>query len=163
MTTTETRVRIPRRLDFDALVPAFSRAVSDVDDASAAELDRAGIDPELRELVRLRASQINGCAYCVDLHSKAAAKEGATQQRLLAVAIWPDSEFFTAKERAALQLTESITRLSETHVPDQVVAEAVTMFGEEETAALVTLILTINLWNGIGVTARCWAPARDAG
>jgi len=163
MTTTATLVRIPQRLDFDALVPAFSRAVSDLDDASVAELDRAGIDPELRELVRLRASQLNGCAYCVDLHSKAAAKEGATQQRLHAVAIWPDSEFFTARERAALQLTESVTRLSETHVPDHVVAEATALLGEEETAALVTLILTINLWNGIGVTTRCWAPRRDAG
>ena len=162
MTTTTTLVTIPQRLDFEALAPVFSRAVSAVDDASVAELDRAGIDPELRELLRLRASQLNGCAYCVDLHSRSAAKAGATQQRLHAVAVWPESEFFTARERAALQLTESITRLSETHVPDQVVAEAVALFGEEETAALVTLILTINLWNGIGATARCWAPTPNA-
>ena len=115
------------------------------------------------ELTRLRASQLNGCAYCVDLHSKAAAKQGATQQRLHAVAIWHDSAFFTARERAALQLTESITRVSETHVPEQVIADCLAVFSEEETAALVTLIVTINLWNGIGVTTRCWTPTRDAG
>jgi AhpD family alkylhydroperoxidase len=161
--TTATLVPIPLRLDFDALAPTFSRAVSDLDAASAAELDRAGIDLVLRELVRLRASQLNGCAYCVDMHSKAAAKHGATGQRIHAVAIWEDSPFFTVKERAALQLTEAITRLAETHVPQQVVDDASAVFTEAEVAAIITLVLTINLWNGIGVTTRCWDPVRDIG
>jgi AhpD family alkylhydroperoxidase len=162
MTTSATLVSIPRRLDFDGLVPVFSRAVSDLDDASVTELDRVGVDPALRELVRLRASQINGCAYCVDLHTKAAAEQGVTQQRLHAVVIWRDSGFFTARERAALELTESITRLSETHVPEHVIADSLAVFSEEESAALVALILTINLWTGIGVTTRCWRPLLDA-
>jgi alkylhydroperoxidase family enzyme len=77
------------------------------------------------------------------------------------VAIWEDSPFFTAQERAALQLTEAITRLAETHVPEQVVDDALVVFTEAEVAALITLVLTINLWNGIGVTTRCWTPRHD--
>lgn len=163
MTTTTPLVPIPQRLDFDALAPRFSRAVNSLDAACTAELDRAGIDLVLRELVRLRASQLNGCTYCVDMHSKAAIEHGATAQRLHAVAIWADSPFFTAQERAALQLTESITRLAETHVPQQVVDDALAVFTEAETAAIISLVLTINLWNGIGVTTRCWEPVLDNG
>ncbi|MGH1563665.1 carboxymuconolactone decarboxylase family protein [Mumia sp. DW29H23] len=162
MTSTETLPLIPVRLDFDGLVPAFSRAVTALDDAATAELDRAGIPAGLRELVRLRASQINGCAYCVDLHSRAAGEAGVPAQLVHAVAIWPDSGLFTAAERAALALTESVTRLSETHVPDEVVAEATAAWGEEGTAALLALLVSINAWNAIGVTARCW-PVRRKG
>lgn len=151
-------VGIPQRLDFDALAPVFSRAVSELHDAAAAEADRAGVDPGLREIVRLRASQLNGCAYCVDLHTRDAAKHGVSLQRIHAVVIWQDSPFFTAAERAALQLTEAVTRLSETHVPDAVVAAALAEFDEAQVAALIALIVTINVWNGIGVTVRCWTP-----
>jgi AhpD family alkylhydroperoxidase len=151
-------VGIPQRLDFDALAPVFSRAVSALDDAAIGETDRAGIDPGLRELVRLRASQLNGCAYCVDLHSRDAEKRGVSAQRVQAVVIWRDSPFFTAAERAAFELTESMTRLSETRVPDAVVAEARAHFSEQQLAALVSLIVTINVWNAIGVTTRCWTP-----
>ncbi|MEV1005799.1 carboxymuconolactone decarboxylase family protein [Streptomyces sp. NPDC049881] len=155
---TRTYVPIPRRLDFDALAPVFSRAVSALDDGATAELDRAGIDAQLREFVRLRASQLNGCAYCVDVHTAAAREAGATDQRVHAVAIWEDSPFFTARERAALALTESVTRLSETHVPSSVVTGALAEFSEEETAALIALVIAINTWNAIGVTTRCWSP-----
>ncbi|WP_454858367.1 carboxymuconolactone decarboxylase family protein [Promicromonospora soli] len=158
MTTTTALVPIPQRLDFDALAPTFSRAVNSLDAACTAELDRAGIDLVLRELVRLRASQLNGCAYCVDMHSVAALKHGATAQRIHAVAIWADSPFFTTQERAALQLTDAVTRLAETHVPRQVVDDALAVFTEAEAAAVISLVLTINLWNGIGVTTRCWEP-----
>ena len=151
----------PQRLDFDAIVPAFSRAVSGLDDAATAELDRAGIPSALRELIRLRASQLNGCAYCVDLHSKAARRAGESEQRLYAVAIWRDSGFFTAAERAALALTEAVTRLSETHVPESIVSEALAEFGEEGLGALICLIVSINTWNTIGVTTRCWTPRHD--
>ncbi|QNO36711.1 carboxymuconolactone decarboxylase family protein [Protaetiibacter sp. SSC-01] len=151
-------VGIPQRVDFDALAPAFSRAVSDLNEAAIGEADRAGIDPGLRELIRLRASQLNGCAYCVDLHTRDAEKHGVSLQRIHAVVIWHDSPFFTAAERAALQLTEAVTRLSETHVPDAVVADALAEFDEAQVAALIALIVTINVWNGIGVTARCWTP-----
>jgi AhpD family alkylhydroperoxidase len=162
MTITDSLVDIPVRLDFDQLVPQFSRAVASLDHAATAELDRAGVDPALRELVRLRASQLNGCAYCVDLHSKDGRAAGVTDQRLHAVVIWRDSAFFTAAERAALELTESVTRLSETHVPEGVVDHARTELGEERLAALLALIVTINAWNAIGVTTRCWSVHRDA-
>ena len=98
MTTTE----IPVRLDFDSAVPAFSRAMSHLDNAATKELDRVGIDPALRELVRIRASQLNGCAYCIDMHSKDARKGGESEQRLYGVAAWRETPYFTDRERAAL-------------------------------------------------------------
>jgi len=154
-------VPIASRLDFDALVPAFSRAVSDLDEAANAEADQAGFDPVLRELVRLRASQLNGCSYCVDMHSRAARKAGATPQRVDAVTIWRDTSLFTAAERAALDFTEQVTLLAETRVPEAVVATAVAAFGEKGTAALLSLVVAINMWNIIGVTTRCWrTPVR---
>ena len=162
MTITDALVDIPVRLDFDAIVPRFSRAVASLDHAATAELDRVDFDPQLRELVRLRASQMNGCVYCVDLHSKDARTAGVSEQKLHAVAVWRDSGLFTAAERAALHLTESITRLSETHVPEEDVTAATAIFGEERTAALISLIIVINVWDAIGVTTRCWPVARDA-
>lgn len=156
-TTNPTLVPIPQRLDFDALAPIFSRAMSTLDDAATQQLDQAGIDPGLRELVRLRASQLNGCAYCVDMHSQAARKEGVTAQRVDALAVWAESGLFTAAERAAFALTEDVTRLSETHVPESTVSEAVASFGEEGAAALIALITAITMWNTVGVTTRCWS------
>ena len=161
MTITDALVDIPVRLDFEAIVPRFSRAVASLDHAATAELDRVGIDRQLREMVRLRASQLNGCVYCVDLHAKDARTAGVTEQKLHAVAVWRDSGLFTAGERAALHLTESITRLSETHVPEGDLAAVTAVFGEERTAALVSLIIVINVWDAIGVTTRCWPVARD--
>ena len=155
-TTTAPYVPVPSRLDFDALAPVFSRAVSALDDAATEQLDLAGIDPALRELVRLRASQLNGCAYCVDLHSRTARTAGTSVQRVNSVVVWRDSGLFTEAERAALALAEDVTRLSETHVPGDVVAQAVSAFGEEGAAALISLVVTINVWNGIGVSTRCW-------
>ena len=162
MTITESLVDIPVRFDFDQLVPQFSRAVASLDHAATVELDRAGFDPALRDLVRLRASQLNGCAYCVDMHSKDARSAGVTDQKLHAVAIWQDSALFTSAERAALEFSESVTRLAETHVPDAVVDRARAELGEERLAALLALVVAINVWNAIGVTARCWSVHRDA-
>lgn len=162
MTFTDSLVDIPVRLDFDQLVPGFSRAVAALDRAAIAELDRAGVEPSLRELVRLRASQLNGCAYCVDLHSKDGRSAGIADQKLHAVSIWQDSALFTTAERAALEFTEQVTRLSETHVPEAVVDRARSELGEERLAALLTLVVAINVWNAIGVTTRCWSVHRDA-
>ena len=155
MTTTEF-VPIAARIDFDALVPAFSRAVSELDEAAIAEADQAGIDPALRELIRLRASQLNGCAYCVDMHARDARKAGATPQRVDAVAIWHDASLFTVAERAALDFTEQVTLLAQTRVPEATVQAAIAAFGEKGTAALLSLVVAINTWNTIGVTTRCW-------
>ena len=116
----------------------------------------SGLDYVLREMVKLRASQLNGCSYCVDLHTGDAQKAGDTLARIAAVAVWRESSLFTARERAAFTLTESITRASETHVPDADWAAAALVFSPEELGALVSLIVTINAWNLVGVSTHAW-------
>ena len=147
-----------RRLDFDGVAPAFARAVSALDDAAEAEADRAGLGAGIRELVRLRASQLNGCSYCVDLHSRNARAAGEPDQRVYAIAVWPESNFFSAGERAALGLVDSVTRLSETHVPEGVWAEAAEHWSSDELAAILALIVSVNAWNELAVSTRAWRP-----
>ena len=154
MTTTATD--IPVRLDVDAHAPSFSAAMARLDGAATKELDRVGFDPRLRELVRLRASQLNGCAYCVNMHSSDAIAAGETAQRLALLAVWRETSLFDAREKAALALTESITRVSETHVPETAWEDASAHFSPDELGALVSLIVTINAWNAIGVSTRAW-------
>jgi AhpD family alkylhydroperoxidase len=144
---------IPMRLDFDQLAPRFSAAMNRLD-AAAGE----GLDPRLRELVRLHASTINGCAYCVDMHSKDARAAGETEQRLYSLGAWREAPWFTPAERAALALTEAVTVIHRDHVPAAVVEEASHHFEPEALAQLVALLVTINAWNRIGVTTRCWEP-----
>ncbi|HKX66575.1 MAG TPA: carboxymuconolactone decarboxylase family protein [Intrasporangium sp.] len=151
-------VPIPARLDVDAVVPAFSKAMNNLDRATARELDRAGLSASLRELVRLRASQLNGCSYCVDVHGAAAIAAGEPVQRVLAVAVWRESAFFTARERAALAFTESVTLAAQTKVPAAEFALVAEQFSTEEVGALLALVITINAWNAIGVAARPWEP-----
>src|SRR6201989_2945698 len=91
---------IPVRLDFDAHAAGFARALAHLDRAATKELDAAGVDPLLRELIRVRASQLNGCAYCVDMHTKDARAAGETEQRLYALSVWEEAPFFTDRERA---------------------------------------------------------------
>jgi AhpD family alkylhydroperoxidase len=158
MTTTE----IPVRLDFDAAAPAFSRAMSHLDNAATKELDRVGIDPGLRELVRIRASQLNGCAYCIDMHSKDARKGGESEQRLYGLAAWRETPFFTDRERAALAFTESVTLVADTHVPAEDYAAVAEHFSADEIGALVSLIVTINAWNALSVSTRAWVPGSYA-
>lgn len=150
-------VGILTRLDIDTVARHFSRALAALDAAASHELDAAEIEASLRELVRIRASQINGCSYCVDLHTMDAVAQGEHQRRLAAVPVWRESALFTVRERAALSLTESITRLSETHVPDEAWSTAATVFTPEQLGALVSLIVVINAWNGVGVSTRAWA------
>lgn len=160
MTSPDERVTIPVRLDFDANAAIFSKAMAHLDNASKRQLDAAGITAELSELVRLRASQMNGCSYCADLHSGDAVKAGVSVKRLNAVAVWRESPFFTARERAALAFTESLVRQSVTHVPDEDYAVVAEVFTPGEIGALVSLIVTINAWNMIGVSTRTW-PVRE--
>ena len=141
------------RLDFDALVPRFSAAMGRLDGVAG-----VGLDPLLRELVRLHASTINGCAYCVDMHSKDARAAGETEQRLYSLGAWREAPWFTAAERAALALTEAVTLLHDGHVPRAVFDEAARHFEPEPLAQLIALLVTINAWNRIGVTTRCWEP-----
>jgi AhpD family alkylhydroperoxidase len=114
----------------------------------------SGLDLTVFELVKTRASQINGCAYCIDMHTKDARANGETEQRLYALSAWRETPFFTDKERAALALTEAVTLVAETHVPDDVVEEAQRHFDEAELSQLVFAIVTINAWNRLAITAR---------
>ena len=159
MTTTDQQApTVAVRLDIDQYASAFGRGMSSLDHATTKELDRAGIDPKLRELVRIRASQLNGCAYCVDMHTKDARAIGETEQRLSALPVWRETAFFDDRERAALGWTETVTRLSETHVPDAAYDAVAEHFEPAELAALTALIVTINAWNAIGVSTRAWQP-----
>lgn len=122
----------------------------------AAELyaRRSGLERSLLELVKLRASYMNGCAFCVDMHSKDALQRGETTQRLLAVPLWHETPFFTPRERAALAWTEAVTDVGRTHVPDAVYEEAREQFTEVELVNLTIAITAINAWNRVSVSFR---------
>ena len=122
--------------------------------ALEAAVRESGLDITVFELIKTRASQINGCAYCIDMHTKDARANGETEQRLYALSAWRETPFFTDKERAALALTEAVTLVAETHVPDDVVEEAQRHFDEAELSQLVFAIATINAWNRLAITAR---------
>src|SRR5271156_5386153 len=158
MTMTSDTTQIPVRLDIDTLAAGFARAMAHLDQAATKEIDQAEIDPRLRELIRIRASQLNGCAYCIDMHTKDARAIGETEQRIYGLAAWAETPYFTARERAALAFTEAVTRLTETHVPDQAYQDVAAEFSPEEIAALVSLIVAINAWNAISVSTRAWVP-----
>lgn len=130
-----------------------SQALNDLD--QLVELDHG-----LRELVKIRASQINGCAYCLDLHFHTAREAGETQQRLDTIGAWWESPFFTARERAALALTEAVTKLTDGPVPDEVYDEAARHFDTAELAQLIFAIAVINAWNRLAVTAQLQPPVR---
>jgi AhpD family alkylhydroperoxidase len=124
--------------------------------------ERIDLDPVIRSLVKLRASQINNCAFCIDMHWTHAREEGETELRLAQVAAWRESPAFDERERAALELTESVTLLAETHVPDDVWELAKEHFEERELAHLLLQIAAINFWNRVAVPART-IPASFAG
>lgn len=114
----------------------------------------SNLEPSLIELVKMRASQINGCAYCIDMHSKDARAEGESEQRLYALSAWRDTPFFSDRERAALAWTEALTLVSESHVPDAVYEEARQRFSEEELVNLTMAVVTINGWNRLSIAFR---------
>jgi AhpD family alkylhydroperoxidase len=118
----------------------------------------SGLEPALLELVKMRASQINGCAYCIDMHSKDARVAGETEQRLYALNAWRETPFFSERERAALALTEAVTLVAETHVPHDVVDGAAAEFSPEELTRLVYAIIEINAWNRLAITSGAPAP-----
>ncbi|MBE8518824.1 carboxymuconolactone decarboxylase family protein [Amycolatopsis sp. H6(2020)] len=136
------------RLNFAKTAPKAFKALIGFDAAA-----RAGLDPALVELVQIRASQLNRCAYCLHMHTSDARKAGESEERLHLVAVWHEAgHFFSAKERAALALTEAVTLVHAGGVPDDVYARALEEFGEEELAHLLALIFTINTWNRIAIT-----------
>jgi len=140
------------RLAVDDLVPHLSKAMSSLEAASR----KVRLEPSLQELVRARASQLNGCAYCVDMHSRDAVEGGESTRRIFLLPVWRETALFTPRERAALALTEAATRLTDGPVPDDVFAAAAAEFDETELAELIWTITVINAWNRLGATARPW-------
>jgi AhpD family alkylhydroperoxidase len=158
MTTTDSTVQISVRLDFEAHATTFAKAMAQLDNAATKQLDQVDFDHRLRELVRVRASQINGCAYCIDTHTKDARAISETEQRLYALPAWRETPYFTARERAALAFTEAVTLLAADHVPAEAYDAVAAQFTPDEVAALLSLIVTINAWNAIAVSTRAWVP-----
>ena len=117
-------------------------------------LATSGIDPKLLHLLKLRASQINGCAYCIDMHSKDARAGGETEQRLYELNAWRETPFYTDRERAALEWTESLTLISQTHAPDDIYERLRAQFSEKEIVDLTYAIAMINSWNRLTIAAR---------
>ena len=122
-------------------------------------LHQTTLGPRLIELVKMRASQINGCAYCLDSHSKQLRKAGETEQRIYLLNAWRESPLYSPRERAALAWTDALTRISETHAPDDAYEEVRRHFDEKETVDLTTLIGMINLWNRLAISLRYEHPA----
>jgi AhpD family alkylhydroperoxidase len=121
------------------------------------------VDVELGELIKIRASQINHCAFCLDMHTADARKHGVSQQKLDLLAAWEEAgNLFTEREQAALALTEAITELGNGHVPDDVYGRAAEVFSERELGQVIAMAVTINAWNRINVTIRQQAPRRNA-
>ena len=138
------------RLNYAAAAPGAMRAMR----ALESYLSECSLEPKLRELIKLRASQINGCAYCVDMHSLDALALGETEQRLFALPVWRETPFFTERERAALLWTEKLTLLAVDHVPDEVYQAVRPHFNDVELADLTLAVATINAWNRFGVGFR---------
>jgi AhpD family alkylhydroperoxidase len=115
---------------------------------------QCGLEIGLLELVKMRASQLNECAYCIDMHSKDARAHGETEQRLYALSAWRETPFFSERERAALAWTEAVTLVGESHVPDDLFAETRRHFSEEELVNLTMAVVTINGWNRLSIAFR---------
>ena len=147
MATIQSRMKNPALIVPDALQAILALGKS---------AEKGGVSLLTFELIRLRASQINGCSVCVDMHARDLKKAGETDERLFAVAAWREAPYFTDAERAALALTEAATRLSDRAdpVPDEIWAEAARHYDEQALAALIINIALINLWNRINVTIR---------
>src|SRR5262245_53348804 len=118
------------------------------------QIRQGGLDERLLDLVRMRASQINGCAYCLDMHSKDARAAGETEQRLYGLEAWRETPYYSARERAALDWTEALTLVAETHVPDEVFERVKAQFSDEELLHLTLAVVAINGWNRLNIAAR---------
>ncbi|NXY96241.1 carboxymuconolactone decarboxylase family protein [Streptomyces sp. BR123] len=138
------------RMNLAQQVPDIYRAVLNLEMAT-----RKGMDPVLLELVKIRASQLNHCAFCLDMHTKDALAGGESVQRIVQLSAWEESRhFYTEKEIAAIELTEAVTVLTDGFVPDEVYGKAAKHFEEKELAQLIAVIATINVWNRFAVTTR---------
>ncbi|MGH2865686.1 MAG: carboxymuconolactone decarboxylase family protein [Solirubrobacteraceae bacterium] len=135
------------RIDFRGVFPHALRAMGGLEQA----VQESSLEPELLELVRMRASQLNGCAYCMDMHSKDARARGESEQRLYVLSAWREAPFYNPRERAALGWCEALTLLSERGAPDDVFEELAREFDEQEIVALTLVVVAINGWNRFAV------------
>lgn len=163
MTQSATRTQSRRpRLNLPAAAPDAYTAMRELSETVATAASGAGIEPAVLHLVKIRASQLNGCAFCLDMHSREARQDGESEQRLYVLDGWREAPFFTERERAALALTEAVTWLHDGHVPDSTYAAARGVFSEEELAHLVMAATVINAWNRLAISTRLMpAPAQD--
>jgi AhpD family alkylhydroperoxidase len=138
------------RIEYAQVVPGAVEAMG----ALEKYVHTCGIDPKLLELIKIRASQINGCAHCLDMHTKDARAQGETEQRIYALNAWRETPFFTERERAALAWTESVTQVSTSHVPNEVYDIVRQSFDEKEIVNITTAIVAINGWNRFAVSFR---------
>ncbi len=149
------------RLNYQDVLPKAVEAMAGLEDVVA----ESTLEPELLELVKMRASQLNGCAYCLDMHSKDARAAGETEQRLYLLDAWREAPFYSPRERAALAWAEALTLVAQTHAPDDVFQEARAQFSEKELTALTMAIVAINGWNRIAIGFRsqpgAYQPAED--
>ncbi len=139
-----------QRLRYGKAFPEGFHALSELGKV----INQSGLEPALVELVKTRASQINGCAYCIDMHTKDARAAGETEQRLYALSAWRETPFYTPRERAALAWTEAITNIQEGHASDEVYEEVRKQFNEAELVRLTMAITQINTWNRISIAFR---------
>ncbi|MET9351397.1 carboxymuconolactone decarboxylase family protein [Streptomyces sp. NPDC006617] len=148
--TTAYAPELPVRLNWSQHAPEVYKAMIRLETVA-----KRGLDPALYELVKIRASQINHCAFCLDMHTKDALAAGESVERIVQLAAWEESRhFYTEKELAAIELTEAVTVLTDGFVPDEVYEKAAEHFDEPELAQLIAAITTINAWNRFGVTCR---------
>jgi AhpD family alkylhydroperoxidase len=138
------------RLDFYKANPLAIKALLAVEE----RINKSGLEKSLGHLVRLRASQINGCAYCVDMHTAEARRDGETDRRLATVVVWRETPFFTDRERAAFEWTEALTLVSQGHVPDAAWEAVKPYFSEAELVDLTLLVSAINAWNRFAIGFR---------
>ncbi|WP_407177095.1 carboxymuconolactone decarboxylase family protein [Bradyrhizobium sp. STM 3562] len=141
----------------------FYKAAPETIDALVAlekKVQSSGIEQSLIELVKTRASQINGCAFCINMHTQDARKHGETEQRLYLLNAWREAPAYSERERAALAWTEALTLISETHAPDDVYAQVRAQFSEAETVNLTMLVATINAWNRLAISFRAMPPVK---
>ena len=138
------------RIDYTKVSPQVLRPLFGLN----APIESSGLEPALLELVKMRASQINGCAYCLDMHSKDARAAGETEQRLYLLDAWRETALYNERERAALAWTEAVTRITDGHVPDDVYADVSNVFTEQELIALTFAVVAVNSWNRLNIAFR---------
>ncbi len=138
------------RLDYARVDPEGYRVLVTLDQF----VRNCGLEHPLLELVKIRASQMNGCAYCIDMHTKDARAAGETEQRIYALSAWHETPFFTERERAALAWTDAVTLIGENHVPDDLYRSAQQQFSEKELVDLTLAVILINSWNRLAITFR---------